>query len=88
MDFPNKLRDASKESVKYYLERYIMGVVDYIKKNGYVEQVESIDAFNELINRVSSNKTVPFIKYFGKLTFIISKGNNRNGIIIFHRKNK
>ena len=60
MDFPNKLRDASKESVKYYLERYIMGVVDYIKKNGYVEQVESIDAFNELINRVSSNKTVPF----------------------------
>ena len=60
MDFPNKLRDASKESVKYYLDKYVMGVVDYIKKNGYEDQVESIDAFNELINRTSSNKSVPY----------------------------
>ena len=60
MDFPSKLKNASKETVKYYLNKYVTELVKFIKENGYEDQIESIDAFNELINRTPSNKTVPF----------------------------
>ena len=60
MDFPKKLKNASKDVVKYFLDKYVMDLVKFIKDNGYEDQIESIDAFNELINRFPSNKSVQF----------------------------
>ncbi len=60
MDFPAKLKNESKKSIKFHLNKYVLDLIQFIKKNGYEEQIDSIDAFNELINRFPSNKSIPY----------------------------
>lgn len=54
MDFPERYKNKSKEEIKEYLRKYVINLCSYIKENGYEDQIESIDALNELINRFAS----------------------------------